>query len=223
MPQADLNPDDYNTNIRFFDSSDPQDIKSLTTIVNYVTEHYSDWMEDIKNLSIDDISEWADENDWYRDSPKLFAVVAEPKSPLTTDEHPQEIQGFIYAYPEDDEDNLDYIKEHGLMSNREAHGLIFEISYAKHPDSMKGQIAKALPLAIKKLNKLLKITTNKKSGLPNFTISAYVFDDNMGSAKVLERNAFEKRGQVPGEVGGSEFVDLYVLNWEKFFELFPNT
>lgn len=208
----------YKTSIRFFNASSMQDMRALELMASHLTKNFRHWMADLSNLSRQDIIDWANEKSRKRDEPKLYAVVIEPETMSLVDDY-QEVQGFIYAYPEDDTFLLRYMKLQHLVSKKELDKLVFEISYAKHPNGLGGQIAKAVPLVCKDLCNLMQVTVNNKTGNPRLTILAYTYADNIGSVKVLEKSGFERRGSVPESKGSTVMVDLYVLNWQKLTQL----
>ena len=214
----------YKTTIRHFDIDSPEDLVALEVIVDNISQNYGHWMDDIKSLNKEDIKHWVTEKENNRETPKLYAVIAVPISENDSTVQSiapfQEIQAFIYAYPEEDKDTLNYIRVHKMLSGIEQNRTIFEISYAKHPQGMSGQIAKALPEVCFDLVSKMKITMNKSDGYPNLTIIGYSFSENIASIKLMEKCGFEIRGAVPEHKGAKTKVDLYVLNWAKFDEKF---
>lgn len=190
------------TSIRAFNPNDQGDMERLQKIIQ--SPDTQKWMDGVKGMDLYDIKKWSKRRGkkWGRGFQHecMFAVSGSPG--YVSDSEAWQIQGFINTYEVDEDDKKDLV-EAGLFKENED---IFEVSYARNPQTKPGQVGSGLTQVCFRLNEMLG--NSKSEETPSRPIIAFVDSNNINSVSVLKHSGFERIGRVDGN-------DVYKLNWLK--------
>lgn len=200
--------------IRFFDSSDKEDMLRLRRIVDH--SDVQDMMDSVAGMSKRDRYDWADEKGVYG---RYYMFAVSGTEAIFGEDNKNEIgqvQGFVYLYAGSDERKIaNRLVRAGLIKKSEVgDSKIFEISFAKLPGSLSGQISSAVRQACLELRRLDRI----KEGTGVF-VFCFIDEENTASMRVVEASGFERRGKHFYEADSKDMSALYILDYKKLIEI----
>jgi len=199
--------------VRFFDSGSKEDMARLRKIVQH--QEVQERMDSVANMSRKDMFEWADEKGAYGRY-YLFAVSGTEDIFGEETEEIGQVQGFVYLYAGSEEKKIidRMVKAKIIKANLVNNNKIFEISFAKLPESPSGQISSAVRQACLELK---RVDTQKKG--TGVFVFCFIDETNIGSMRVVEACGFERMGKHFYEEDSVDMSALYVLNFKKLTEM----
>lgn len=195
--------------IRFFDSENGEDMRRLRVMVEH--REVQEMMDSVRGMSKRDLYDWAEERGAYG---RFYLFAVSGTKEIFADDSPEigKVQGFVYLYAGSDERKIiKRLVKLGLISaGRVGEKKVFEISFAKYPKTLGGQIGSAVRQACLEIRRLDRI--NEGSGVFVF---CFIDEKNEASIRVAEACGFERRGKHFYEPDSAEMSALFVLNYTK--------
>jgi len=200
--------------IRFFDSSDKEDMLRLRKIVDHAD--VQDMMDSVAGMSKRDRYDWADEKGVYG---RYYMFAVSGTETIFGEDQKDEIdqvQGFVYLYAGSDERKIAnrLVRARLIKKSEVGDSKIFEISFAKLPKAPGGQISGAVRQACLELRRLDRI----KEGTGVF-VFCFIDEENTASMRVVEAGGFERRGKHFYEADSKDMSALYVLSYARLQEI----
>lgn len=183
------------SNIRRIRVDDPEELERLRIIENDPeTQKY------IENLQTTDegLIEFA------KGTEKKLCVGIVGKDGFAKPAEVDKLQGWVYFYPEDEERFL-RLRAKKTLSNSFKSDEIFEISYAKLPGALPGQMSSGLRQAVKVLRR-----EGAKEKVQMILI-AYTDKVNINSERLLQAVGFRRTGELEYHEGSGKLDEVWIL------------
>jgi hypothetical protein len=137
-------------------------------------------------------------------SEERLPIAIEGKEGFVDFEEVGKLQGWVYLYPDEDE-RLNRLKEQNIGSNYLNGRTAVEISYAKYPGAVKGQMSSGL----RQMVKILTAECIKYS--VRMVVVAYTDGINYDSKRLLMATGFEQVGEIEYHNGADRKDDVWML------------
>jgi len=130
---------------------------------------------------------------------------------IVDQEEVDKLQGWIYFYP-DEEERVSRLKNSNLRGYLEGASII-EISYAKYPGAIGGQMSSAIRQILKLFDREYRRLGEK------VYITAYTDKNNQNSSRLLEATGFFKVGEIEYHPDSGVKDELWMLRLGNFTPL----
>ncbi len=174
--------------------------------------------EDYVPLTREGLTDLATTNDHV-----LYAVSGSVEDDRLSEKEKGRLQGWVKV-KKDESSRVDQLIEQQLIINN-PNQTILEISFAKLPDALNGQMASGVRqvcIEVAREDSDRFGTTDPS----NIILVAYVIDDyrgtNENSLNVLTNSGFEEKGKVQYDIEALKPDRVFVLSWEKLDNILKN-